>query len=280
MSSIDHQSYYDAVRQSPSLVPQHVDLENHEALAPYDVPFFNDFLGVGGGFAANPFPAFYPQAPPPPGFQHITHSPAIGGPQRISRSPHGPQRPRSFPDPFMHPAIAPQSPIDGTYSLQIHPSAWHPSAAAAGPGSSAIYASGSGSGGGEQAALAGAPVPMAPAAAAAPFSSSTPLPHVIVPTSRSPAGTRVPVVVRPWDAAPTGASSCARAAGPPPPPPWAPLAPVPTPFCRCHLRAHPLVRVDDVVEWVRPDLMRMSVWFNWSPTADAEAHESWEQRRA
>jgi hypothetical protein len=262
--SNNHPSYYDAVRQSFSRVPhQQVDLENHGALTPYDVPFFDDFLGVGGGFAANPFPVFYPQAPPP-GFQHITHSPVIGEPQRIGRSPHGPQRPRSYPDPFIHPAVAPQSPFDGTYSLQIHPSAWYPTAS--GPGSSAIYASG----GGEQAALAGAPVPsrMTGTVPMAPFPSTL---HVMVPTSRSPAGTRMPVDVRPWYAAPTGAS-CARAAGPPPP------RPVPTPFCRCHLRAHPLVRVDDTIEWVRPDLMRMSVWFNWSVNADAEAHESWERR--
>jgi hypothetical protein len=271
MNPVDHQSYYDAVRRSPSLAPQQAELENHDALTPYDVPFSDDFLGVGGGFATNPFPVFYPQAPPPPGFHHVIHSPIIGEPQRIRRSPHGLQRPassRSFPgpDPYIHPAIAPQSPFDGTYSLQIYPSAWHP--AAAGPGSSAIYASG----GGSQAALAGGPAPVPSMMTAgtvpmAPF-SSTP--------SRSPAGTRMPIVVLPWGAAPTGAS-CARTAGPPPP--RAPV-PTPTPFCRCHLRAHPLVRVDDMIEWVRPDLMRMSVWFNWSPTADAEAHESWEQRRA
>ena len=271
ISSNDHPSYYNTIRPSPSYVPRQVELENHEALTSYDVPFSDDFLGVGG-FSANPFPAFYHQAPPPPSFQHVAHPPVIGQPQRISRSPHGHQRPRSFSDPFIHPAVAPQSPFDGTYSLQMHPSAWHPTAP--GPDSSAIYASG---GGGEQAALAGVPVPsmtgtvtvpMAPGAAAPPFSPPTHVTTTTVPTSRSPAGARTPVVVRPWDAVPTGAS------GP------LPGGPVPTPFCRCHLRAHPLVRVDDMIEWVRPDLMRMSVWFNWSPNADAEAHASWERRRA
>ena len=262
VSSSDHPSYYNTIRPSPSYVPRQVELEDHEAFTPYDVPFSDDFLGVGG-LSANPFPVFYPPASPPPSFQHVTHPSVIGQPQRIGRSPHGPQRPRSFSDPFIHPAVAPQSPFDGTYSLQMHPSAWHP--AAPGPGSSAIYASG----GGGQAALAGVPVPsmtgtvpMAPGAAAPPF-----FPPTHVTTSRSPAGV---AVVRPWDAVPTGASG----SGPPPGPP------VPTPFCRCHLRAHPLVRVDDMIEWVRPDLMRMSVWFNWSQNADAEAHESWERRRA
>src|ERR1700677_1307497 len=70
MNFADHQSHYDTIRPSPS---QQVELENHEALTPYDGPFPDDFLDVGG-FAADPFPDFYPQAPPS-SFQHVTHSP-------------------------------------------------------------------------------------------------------------------------------------------------------------------------------------------------------------
>jgi len=40
-------------------------------------------------------------------------------------------------------------------------------------------------------------------------------------------------------------------------------------------RARPLVRVEDRIEWVRHDLMKMTLLFNWSPQAEAEAHEPW-----
>ena len=40
-------------------------------------------------------------------------------------------------------------------------------------------------------------------------------------------------------------------------------------------REVPLVRVKEEVEWVRPDVMKMTLWFNWSPNAEAEAHEAW-----
>jgi len=263
----NHSSSHDAIRPSPS----HLEVD-YEALTLQDIPFLesNDFLNEEG-FPTDLFPIFPPQASPPTGLQHVPRSQVIGEPQRIGRSPRGPQQPsssRSFPEPFNHPAVVPQSPFDGTYSFQTHPSK-HPSAWPS-PGST-FYGGG---GGCEQAAPAVAipsmsgTVPMAlMAPAAAPFSSSS-THHVTAPTSGLPAGARMPVV-RPWNAAPTGA--CSRAAVPPPP--------IPTPVCSCRrLRAHPLVRVDDMIEWVRPDLMRMSVWFNWSLNADAEAHESWERR--
>jgi hypothetical protein len=47
--------------------------------------------------------------------------------------------------------------------------------------------------------------------------------------------------------------------------------------CTCVQHGHPLVRVHDVVEWVRPDVMKMSVYFNFSPNAAVEAHSSWER---
>lgn len=41
-------------------------------------------------------------------------------------------------------------------------------------------------------------------------------------------------------------------------------------------REVPLVRIEDYIEWVSRDVMKMTLWFNWSPDAEAEAHEAWE----
>src|SRR5712671_5590020 len=41
-------------------------------------------------------------------------------------------------------------------------------------------------------------------------------------------------------------------------------------------RTPPLVRVEDRIEWVRDDLMKMTLLFNWSPQAEAEVHEPWD----
>lgn len=38
----------------------------------------------------------------------------------------------------------------------------------------------------------------------------------------------------------------------------------------------PLVRVEDDVVWVRPHVLKVTLWLNWSPNADAEARESWD----
>ena len=263
-------SSYHAFRQSPSLAPQQTELDDHEAPTLHDVLFPNDFLDEG--FAANPLLFLSPQVPPPADLRNVkpfVHSHAIGEPQRTGRfNPHEPQQPTSFgsfPGPVIHPAVISQSPFDGTYSLP-NPSMW------AGP-SYALY------GGGDQAALAGGqhmaaavpsmsgtmPMMMTAPAAAPPFPSSM---HVTAPASGSPAGARVPIV-RPWDMdAATAAGTFARTAP----------RPVPT-FCRCNRRPHPFVRVDDTIEWVRPDLMKMVVYFNWSLDAEAEAHEPWGPRR-
>jgi len=40
-------------------------------------------------------------------------------------------------------------------------------------------------------------------------------------------------------------------------------------------RETPLVRVEDRIEWVGRDLLKMTLWFNWSPDAEAKAHEPW-----
>jgi len=48
----------------------------------------------------------------------------------------------------------------------------------------------------------------------------------------------------------------------------------------CKHRVYPLVRVGNTIEWVRQDVMKMTILFNWSSNAEAEAHESWEPRDA
>jgi len=48
--------------------------------------------------------------------------------------------------------------------------------------------------------------------------------------------------------------------------------------CSCFHRINPLIRVDDTIEWVRPGVMKMVVWFNWTPNAEAETQESWEHQ--
>jgi hypothetical protein len=44
---------------------------------------------------------------------------------------------------------------------------------------------------------------------------------------------------------------------------------------RRRTREVPLVRVEDRIEWVRRDVLKMTVWFNWSLDAEAKAHEPW-----
>ncbi len=51
---------------------------------------------------------------------------------------------------------------------------------------------------------------------------------------------------------------------------------VPVSRCTSCKRVQPLVRVDDTIEWVRPDVMKMTLYFNWSSNAEAEAHGSWD----
>jgi len=41
-------------------------------------------------------------------------------------------------------------------------------------------------------------------------------------------------------------------------------------------REVPFVRIEDRIEWVSRDVMKMTLWFNWSPDAEAEAHGEWE----
>jgi len=120
------------------------------------------------------------------------------------------------------------------------------------------------------------PIPIIPGLG--PSSSSSSLPFTLAnaapPTSGpSTDGALVPIV-RLWDHADTvPMSQPARAE-----PELGPASVSHCPCCKQRRRVHPLVRVDNAVEWVREDVMKMTLLFNLSPNAEAEAHESWEPR--
>lgn len=126
------------------------------------------------------------------------------------------------------------------------------------------------------------PIPMtsgvAPAMGSTPASSSSLIGANPV-TALFGSSTGAPMqIVRPWNP-PAGSSMGPTFAAPPfsanAGPSQAPIF-----HCACVQHGHPLVRVHDTVEWVRPDLMKMSVYFNFSPNAAAQAHSSWERRDA
>ncbi|KAF8490791.1 hypothetical protein F5888DRAFT_1807836 [Russula emetica] len=100
----------------------------------------------------------------------------------------------------------------------------------------------------------------APSAAAAPSSSSS-CPNPTVPYTAPPVP-EVPLF-RPGvaDTGPTTANAYARRSKRMRP---------------RRAREVPFVRIEDRIEWVSRDVMKMTLWFNWSPDAEAEAHETWE----
>ena len=172
-----------------------------------------------------------------------------------------------FPQSNTHSPIAPQLAIDvfdGESDPITHPWASYPSSS-----SSAAFDSE------RQLSLSGIQnIPMMPVMAPALSSSSSSLTRT---TSVSP--TPEPLV-RPWDASAALMGLAASAASTsmrvdPREPRRGPIS-----RCSCCKRFQPLVRVDDAIEWVRPDVMKMTLWFNWSSNADAEAQESWEPRGA
>ena len=93
------------------------------------------------------------------------------------------------------------------------------------------------------------------------------------PISGSPMGASVPIV--PMGTVPTAATPAITTT-------FAHAEPrqVPTSRGLCPECVRPLVRVDNTIEWVRPDVMKMVVYFNFSSNAEAEAHSSWEHRGA
>jgi hypothetical protein len=158
--------------------------------------------------------------------------------------------------------------FDGAYALLSYPSASN----LAGSSSAVLDA-------GEQTQTSffgteNIPMPSEPslAPAPAPSSSSSSL-NSMNPVSvadPTPTGALNPVV-RAWDAtAPSMARANTAAA-------FVRAEPgqVPVPRCSCY-RRQPLIRVDDTIEWVRPDVMKMVLYFNFSWNAEAEAHSSWD----
>jgi hypothetical protein len=113
------------------------------------------------------------------------------------------------------------------------------------------------------------PIPMSGLAPALALSSSLTWMTSMTPTPKP--------LMRTWDATAASMGPATAAAG-------ASMRTeqrqVPVPRCSCSKRAHPLVRVNDAIEWVRPDVMKMVLYFNFSLNAEAEAHESWEPRGA
>lgn len=126
------------------------------------------------------------------------------------------------------------------------------------------------------------PIPMtsgvAPAMVSAPpplssFISANPVTSIFGSPSGAPN-----LIVQPWNA-PAG-SLMGRATVAPASSANAGSRQAPAFHCACVQHGHPLVRVHDTVEWVRPDVMKMTVYFNFSPNAADEAHSCWECRDA
>ena len=184
-------------------------------------------------------------------------------------------------EPIIHPTLTPQQTVglpDGGYAH------WHPSESLpAGSSAAVINRRDLGILFGNPNIPTG-PIPMtsgvAPVIAPTPASLSSLIGvNPVPPIFGSPTGAPMQIVW-PWNA-PTG-SSMDRAITPPAPASSAYAGPRQAPVfhCACVQHGHPLVRVHDIVEWVRPDVMKMSVYFNFSPNAAAEAHSSWERRDA
>ena len=94
-----------------------------------------------------------------------------------------------------------------------------------------------------------------------------------IPVSGSPISASIPIV--PMGSAPAAAAAAITTT-------FARSEPrqVPTSRGLCPECMRPLVRVDNTIEWVRPDVMKMILYFNFSSNAEAEAHSSWEPRGA
>ncbi len=104
--------------------------------------------------------------------------------------------------------------------------------------------------------------PMAPSAAASSSTSSCPnptAPHTAPPVPEAPLFR--PTVV---DAGPATANAYARKS-----------RRISHALNPRRAREVPLVRIEVRIEWVSRDVMKMTLWFNWSSGAEAEAHEAW-----
>lgn len=164
-----------------------------------------------------------------------------------------------------HAALAPQLTVD-VLDNSSH-AITHPSASCPSGSSSAAFENGEI----EQLSFSGIQnIPSIPMTSGPPVpSSSLTWMTPIIPTSDSNP------VIRPWDAdtTPVGPATIPAPTSAAPGPARTEPPQVPASRCTCCKRVRPLVR--DNIEWVRPDLMKMVLYFNWSSNAEAEAHESW-----
>ncbi|KAH9955166.1 hypothetical protein BC827DRAFT_1271972 [Russula dissimulans] len=159
---------------------------------------------------------------------------------------------------------------EGIHALPMCP---YPSASLADAPSSTVFDTG------VQPSLSGAaagsmaiPIPITPGLG--PSSSSLPFTrtNATPPTSGPSADGAFMPIVCPWDYADAVPMSQPAHVEPEPGPTSVPHCPC------CERRARPLVRVDNTIEWVRRDVMKLTLLLNFSSNAEAEAHESWEPR--
>lgn len=172
----------------------------------------------------------------------------------------------TLPQSCTHAALAPQLTADvfnNTSHPVTHPSASYPS----GPGSAAFENEE------QQLSFSGIqniPIPMTSGplpSGLASSSSLTWMTPIIAPSNP---------VIRPWDAGTASMGPVNIPALTSTTPARAEPSQVPVSRCTCCKRVRPFVRVNDTIEWVRPDLMKMVLYFNYSSNAEAEAHGRWE----
>ena len=180
----------------------------------------------------------------------------------------------AYPHPNVHPAVGHQptfDTFDGAFGYSPQPSA-----SLSATSSFAVER-----GGAEQAvslsSVQNIPFPMTSRPAPA-WPSSAP----VIPASRSPISAPVPLL-RPLDASAVAMGSTAAVAPATITTNFAhatePPRQVPASRGWCPECVRPLVRVDNT-EWVRPDVMKMVLYFNFSSNAEAEAQSSHEHQGA
>jgi len=185
--------------------------------------------------------------------------------------------PNAHPQPNVHPAVAHQltfDTFDGAFSHSRQPSASLPATSSSAVGRAGV----------EQAAslssIQNIPFPMSSRPAPAWPSS-----HPVVPISGLPISASVPIL-GPLDASAVAIGSAAAVSpaaitanfAHAEPGQSQPEAPAYHGWCPECMR--PLVRVDNTVEWVRPDVMKVVLYLNFSSNAEAEAQPSWQRRGA